>query len=284
METLETIPAVRAAMATARADGRRVALVPTMGFLHPGHIALVERARAVCDVVVASIFVNPTQFAPGEDLATYPRDADGDRRKLEAAGCDFLFQPDSNEVYPDGFSTFVSVEGVSRLFEGAIRPTHFRGVATVVAKLFNIVRPDVAVFGQKDAQQVAVIRRMIDDLDFGIALEIVETVREPDGLARSSRNVYLAPDDRLRAVALSKSLEAARGAIEDGASLDEARARMRSTLEPSVDAIDYAEIVEAASFEPARDGVADGLLAIVAARVGGTRLIDNAPMPATARH
>jgi len=211
METLETIPAVRAAMATARADGRRVALVPTMGFLHPGHIALVERARAVCDVVVASIFVNPTQFAPGEDLATYPRDADGDRRKLEAAGCDFLFQPDSNEVYPDGFSTFVSVEGVSRLFEGAIRPTHFRGVATVVAKLFNIVRPDVAVFGQKDAQQVAVIRRMIDDLDFGIALEIVETVREPDGLARSSRNVYLAPDDRLRAVALSKSLEAARG-------------------------------------------------------------------------
>ncbi|HVK39757.1 MAG TPA: pantoate--beta-alanine ligase [Candidatus Kapabacteria bacterium] len=284
METLETIPAVRAAMATARADGRRVALVPTMGFLHPGHIALVERARAVCDVVVASIFVNPTQFAPGEDLATYPRDADGDRRKLEAAGCDFLFQPDSNEVYPDGFSTFVSVEGVSRLFEGAIRPTHFRGVATVVAKLFNIVRPDVAVFGQKDAQQVAVIRRMIDDLDFGIALEIVETVREPDGLARSSRNVYLAPDDRLRAVALSKSLEAARGAIEDGGSLDEARARMRSTLEPSVDAIDYAEIVEAASFEPARDGVADGLLAIVAARVGGTRLIDNAPMPATARH
>lgn len=284
METLETIPAVRAAMATARADGRRVALVPTMGFLHPGHIALVERARAVCDIVVASIFVNPTQFAPGEDLATYPRDADGDRSKLDAAGCDFLFQPDSNEVYPDGFSTFVSVEGVSRLFEGAIRPTHFRGVATVVAKLFNIVRPDVAVFGQKDAQQVAVIRRMIDDLDFGIALEIVETVREPDGLARSSRNVYLAPDDRLRAVALSKSLEAARGAIEDGGSLDEARARMRSTLEPSVDAIDYAEIVEAASFEPARDGVADGLLAIVAARVGGTRLIDNAPMPATARH
>jgi pantoate--beta-alanine ligase len=283
MRILETIPAVRAAMAEARAGGRRIGLVPTMGFLHDGHLALVERARSVSDVVVVSIFVNPTQFAPGEDLATYPRDADGDRRKLEAAGCDILFQPESREVYPDGFSTFVDVEGVSRLYEGAIRPSHFRGVATVVAKLFNIVRPDVAVFGQKDAQQVAVIRRMIADLDFDIALEVVETRRESDGLARSSRNVYLSTDERVRAVALSRALAAAREALASGCTLDETRAAMRSALEGDVDTIDYADVVDKATFEPAVDGEASSLLAIVAARLGRTRLIDNAPLVAPAR-
>lgn len=279
MRSLATVEEVRAALEEPRRAGRLIGLVPTMGFLHDGHLALVERARSLCDIVVVSIFVNPTQFAPGEDLATYPRDADGDRRKLEEAGCDILFQPDSREVYPDGFSTFVLVERVSRLYEGALRPTHFRGVATIVAKLFNIVRPHVAVFGQKDAQQVAVIRQMVADLDIDIEIEIVETLREPDGLARSSRNIYLGPEERSRAVALWRSLEAACDAVAKGRTLAEARALMRRTLEPAVDSIDYADIVDASTFEPAVDGSDGSLLAIVAARLGRTRLIDNAPLP-----
>jgi pantoate--beta-alanine ligase len=281
MIALGTVAAMRAATTRARRTGSTVGLVPTMGFLHDGHLALVARARELCDVVVTSIFVNPTQFAAGEDLATYPRDAEGDRSKLEAAGCDFLFQPDSAEVYPEGFSTFVAVESVSRLYEGAIRPTHFRGVATVVAKLFNIVAPHVAVFGQKDAQQVAVIRRMIADLDIPVRLEVVETVREPDGLARSSRNVYLGADERVRAASLSRALRAACDAIAGNATLDEARAMMRSVLEGSVDTIDYADIVDARRFEPAVEGERAELLAIVAARIGRTRLIDNMPIVRT---
>jgi pantoate--beta-alanine ligase len=275
MTVLETVADVRAAMAQVRCAGRRIAFVPTMGYLHDGHLALVARARAIADVVVASIYVNPTQFAPGEDLSTYPRDTDGDRAKLASAGCDFLFQPDSSEVYPHGFSTFVAVEGVTRLYEGASRPSHFRGVATVVAKLFNVVRPHVAVFGQKDAQQVAVVRRMSEDLDLGVEIDVVETIREPDGLARSSRNVYLGTDERRRAVALSRALRDACDAVEAGVSLDEARARMRSILEPAVDAIDYADIVDATTFEPATGAEGERLLAIVAARIGRTRLIDN---------
>jgi pantoate--beta-alanine ligase len=275
MTVVDTVAAMRAAMEEVRCARRTIGFVPTMGFLHDGHLALVERARELCDVVVVSIFVNPTQFAPGEDLTTYPRDSDGDRRKLESAGCDFLFQPESVEVYPDGFSTFVVVDGLTRLYEGAARPTHFRGVATVVAKLLNIVRPHVAVFGRKDAQQVAVVRRMIADLNLGCELSVVETLRESDGLARSSRNVYLSPEERERAVVLSRSLGAGRDAIASGATLDDARALMRSTLAASVDTLDYVDIVDAATFEPAVDGATGELLAIVAASIGRTRLIDN---------
>lgn len=272
---------LRNAIDALAADGKRTGFVPTMGFLHEGHIALIERAREVSDVVVASIFVNPSQFGPTEDLATYPRDIDGDHRKLEAAGCDILFQPDSREVYPEGFSTFVVVGGVSSRFEGEVRPTHFKGVATVVAKLFNIVRPHVAVFGQKDAQQVAVIKRMVADLNMQVAIEVVDTVREPDGLARSSRNIFLSEQERAKAIVLSRALRAACDAVARGETLDAAREAMNATLLNAVDSVDYADIVDEATFEPAVDTAGRSLVAIVAARLGRTRLIDNMPIGAT---
>ena len=275
MIVVETSSAIRALLEAERLSGRRIAFVPTMGFLHDGHMELVRRARSIADIVVASIYVNPTQFAPHEDLAAYPRDSKGDREKLESEGCDFLFQPESSEVYPEGFSTFVSVEGVTKRYEGEARPHHFRGVATVVAKLFNIVGPHVAVFGQKDAQQVAVIRRMTTDLDLAIDLEIVQTVREDDGLARSSRNVYLSESERRRAVGLYRGLVAACDAAAAGATVDEARSVLFACVKRDVDAVDYADIVDPVTFEPIDMGGATPALAIVAARVGRTRLIDN---------
>lgn len=276
MTTIESAEELRTLVRHARVDGKRIGFVPTMGYLHAGHITLVERLRRTCDFVVASIFVNPTQFAPTEDLATYPRDLDGDRRKLEEAGCDLLFVPSVGTMYPEGFSTYVLVEGITGRYEGASRPTHFRGVTTIVAKLFNMVQPDVAAFGQKDAQQVAVIRRMIRDLNFGIELLVVETVRESDGLAMSSRNVYLTSDDRNHAVTISRALFAARAAVAAGAGPREAEDVMRRTLSPEIK-LDYADVIDADTFEPATDP--DGsLLAVVAGRVGRTRLIDNLPL------
>ena len=273
MRTIDAIDDLRQLSESMRQGLRTIALVPTMGYLHDGHLALVEKARSRADVVVTSIFVNPTQFAQGEDLSVYPRDPDGDARKLEAAGCDILFTPAPAAMYPPGFDSFVQVDGVTSLFEGAFRPTHFRGVTTVVAKLFNIVRPRYAYFGQKDAQQVAVIRKMIVDLDFDIRMIVVETLREADGLAMSSRNVYLSEDDRRHALTISRALRAAREAISGGASLDDARQRMLKELSPAIQ-VDYAEIIDGDRFEPATD-LSGRLVGIFAGRVGRTRLIDN---------
>lgn len=276
MKIIDSIVEMQALAQSLRVSWKTIGFVPTMGYLHDGHLALVEKARAKADVVAASIYVNPTQFAPGEDLDRYPRDPEGDQRKLESAGCDILFMPRNEDIYPAGFSTYVTVGGLSERFEGAFRPEHFRGVATVVAKLFNIVQPQVAVFGQKDAQQVAVIRRMIADLNFDVRLAVGETVREKSGLAMSSRNVYLSDADRTEAVSISRALFAACDAVSGGGSLEEARHVMRRELSPAI-VLDYAEIVEADTFEAAGEDACSPL-AIVAGRVGRTRLIDNLPL------
>jgi pantoate--beta-alanine ligase len=230
---------LRAALAPARAEGRSIGFVPTMGYLHEGHLSLLRAARAECDVVVMSVFVNPAQFGPGEDLDRYPRDEERDIALAADAGVDFVYAPPVEDVYPRGFSTQVEVDGLTEVLcgdPGRRGPEHFRGVTTVVAKLFNIVGPDVAYFGQKDAQQAAVIRRMVRDLDFGIEILDVPIVREPDGLALSSRNAYLAPEDRDRAAALSRALGAAeRVAGEESleAGLEEARRELAAAgIEP----------------------------------------------------
>ncbi len=200
-----------------RREGKTIGFVPTMGFLHEGHVSLMRRAQQECDVVVVSIFVNPTQFGPNEDLDRYPHDETGDRAKCEAAGVDVLFKPKASEMYPDAPSVFVTVEGISDILEGAARPGHFRGVATVVAKLFNIVKPHKAFFGQKDYQQCAVIRRMVKGLNMDVDLVVHPTVREPDGLAMSSRNSYLSEDDRRKAAAIYRALSAAEHLAKAGA-------------------------------------------------------------------
>ena len=255
--------------------GGRLALVPTMGALHAGHMALVAEASARADHVAASIFVNPTQFGPGEDLSRYPRQEQQDLAMLEQAGCDLVWMPGVEDVYPDGFSTTVEVHGVSDRWEGEARPGHFEGVATVVAKLLLAVRPDVAVFGDKDFQQLAVIRRMVTDL--GIPVEIVglPTVRERDGLALSSRNAYLSPEERRRAVALPNALKAARAVIAGGGSIGPALKEAKQAL---IDAgflkIDYVALVDAETLEPVEAPQGEMRL-IAAATIGTTRLIDN---------
>ena len=263
-------------LARARAAlGGRVALVPTMGALHAGHIALVAEARKCADHVVASIFVNPTQFGEGEDFGRYPRREDEDARMLEQSGCDLLWMPTVQDVYPDGFSTEISVSGVSDRWEGEARPGHFNGVATVVAKLLLSVRPDVAVFGEKDFQQLAVIRRMVADLNIPIEIVGVPTVREPDGLALSSRNAYLSSDERARAVALPQALQGARAAIRGGEQVSTA---LRDAKQALVDAgflrIDYLALVDASTLEPL-DAPKGKMRLIAAALIGSTRLIDN---------
>jgi pantoate--beta-alanine ligase len=258
----------------ARREGRTIGFVPTMGALHAGHLSLVQAAKERTDLVVLSIFVNPLQFGPGEDLSRYPRDEQRDLDLSRAEGVDVAFLPSVEEMYPRDRSTVVSVGGVSEPLEGASRPGHFDGVATVVAKLFNQVRPDVVFFGQKDAQQLAVIRRMVRDLAFPVEVIAHPTVREPDGLALSSRNAYLGPDDRKKAVVISQALEAGRAALEHGSGTEGAEAAMAELLR-SIDGIevDYARAVDPDTFEhPAPDR--DVLLA-VAARVGPARLIDN---------
>jgi pantoate--beta-alanine ligase len=276
LRTVRSVAELRAALAPARAAGRTVGLVPTMGAFHDGHRALMRRARAETDVVVVSLFVNPTQFDEASDLDGYPRDEAADARDAAALGVDLLFAPPVEAVYPDGFATTVSVAGLTERYEGAVRGrTHFEGVATVVLKLLNMAGPDVAYFGQKDAQQAAVIRRMVADLDVPVRIATVPTEREPDGLALSSRNVRLQGADRGRALALRRGLDAARHAAARGERDPErlAAAGRAAMAELGVEP-EYLAVVDADTFEPVERLEQDALVA-VAARVGDTRLIDN---------
>ena len=260
-------------------EGRLIGLVPTMGAFHEGHLSLIRAARKGCEVVVVSLFVNPTQFRPGEDLDSYPRDEARDVELADAEGVDLLFAPDAGEIYPAGFATAVEVSGLTEVLDGAPElrgPEHFRGVTTVVAKLLNIVRPEVAFFGQKDGQQAIVIRRMVRDLDFPVRIEVLPTVREADGLAMSSRNRYLTGQDRERAAALHRALSAAEEAASGGgrsveAALAAARAELRDAgIEPEYLEARYAEDLTLAESLNGRP-----VLVALAARVGRARLIDN---------
>jgi pantoate--beta-alanine ligase len=268
---------LRAKLAAARREGSSIGLVPTMGYLHEGHLSLLRAARAECDLVVMSLFVNPAQFGPGEDLASYPRDEERDLELAAEAGADLVYAPPVEEVYPEGFSTAVEVGGLTEVLCGdpARRgPEHFHGVTTVVAKLFNSVQPDVAYFGQKDAQQVAAIRRMVRDLDFPVRIEALPTVREPDGVAMSSRNAYLDAGERERATALSRALRAAEEEARGGslgAALDAGRRELAAAgIEP-----EYFEARDTESLRPAVELNGRPVLIAVAARIGRARLIDN---------
>lgn len=252
---------------------RPLALVPTMGALHQGHLRLAQAAREECASVAASVFVNPMQFGAGEDFEKYPRDLQGDAAKLAQAGVDALFMPEIGAMYPPGFSTYVDVGEMGTSFEGAVRPTHFRGVTTVVTKLLHIVRPDVLYLGQKDAQQTAVLRKMLRDLDFPTRVRIVPTVREADGLAMSSRNVYLSPAQRAAAPTLHAALEAMLSELRSGAGAARARDRARTVLDASAQA-DYFDVVDAETFTPLQH-LQTPAFVIGAARFGATRLIDN---------
>ena len=275
MQIIREMSDLGAALLPWREAGQTIALVPTMGALHAGHMALVDAARAGADRVVASIFVNPLQFGPSEDLDRYPRQEAEDARLLERHGCDLLWVPTAAQLYPPGFSTTVSVSGVSERWDGASRPGHFEGVATVVAKLFAAVRPDLAFFGEKDFQQLAVIRRMEADLGLGVSVRGVATVRDSDGLALSSRNAYLTPGERRRALALPRSLEEAREAILRGGPVEMALSQARRRLDEAGFArIDYVALVDAATLEPV-DAPAGEMRLIAAAAIGTTRLIDN---------
>jgi pantoate--beta-alanine ligase len=267
---------MRSASRAARRAGKRLGFVPTMGALHDGHLSLVRAAKAACDVVTASIFVNPTQFGPNEDLARYPRSFERDRELLEPEGVDFVFAPSAEEMYPAGAVTWVTVEEMSGKLDGRSRPGHFRGVTTVVAKLFHIVEPDAAFFGQKDAAQVAIIRRMVRDLNLPVEIAVCPIVREPDGLAMSSRNVYLNPEQRRQALVLHRSLLRVEQLVKDGernSSKLVAAGKEEFVNEPSV-RLDYFEIVDPDTLDPVGD-VSGGALVAVAAYVGTTRLIDN---------
>jgi pantoate--beta-alanine ligase len=279
VKTLRTIREVREALAPDRRRGRSIGLVPTMGAFHGGHLSLVRRARVDCDAVVVSLFVNPTQFGPAEDLGSYPRNEARDRALAEAEGVDVLFAPPIEEVYPEGFDTTVMVGGLTAVLEGDTAhrgPGHFAGVATVVTKLFNMVGPNVAYFGQKDAQQVLVIKKFVRDLDMPVRIEVCPIVRDPDGLALSSRNAHLSSEERERALALSRGLRAAEEAVAGGATdaaavLAAARAELDAAgIEP-----EYLELRSMPDLSEV-DRVNGSTLLAVAARVGKARLIDNA--------
>jgi pantoate--beta-alanine ligase len=274
MRTIRTVAEMRAHVADARRAGRTIGLVPTMGAFHAGHHSLMRAARERCDDVVVWLFVNPTQFEEASDLAAYPRDEGKDVAEAQALGVDVLFAPTVDEVYPPGFATSVHVAGLSDVLEGAVRGvSHFTGVCTVVTKMLNMVTPDLAFFGQKDAQQVAVLRRMVRDLDIPVELVVLPTVREPDGLALSSRNVRLSADERRRATGLSRGLRAAEDAVaggeRDAAAITGAARAAMDDVEP-----EYLALVDPDSFAPVQN-VNGRVLVAVAARVGETRLIDN---------
>ena len=280
MQIVRTVADLRSAIAGLRADGGKVALVPTMGALHAGHMSLVEAARRHAGHVVVSIFVNPTQFGPSEDFDAYPRQEAADVALLEAAAVDLLWAPTVAEMYPAGFATTVSVRGITEGLDGAARPGHFDGVATVVAKLFAQVRPDFGLFGEKDYQQLAVIRRMAADLDSGVEVIGVPTMRDADGLALSSRNAYLSAAEREAALALPRALEEAQAAIVGGAAVADALATAHARLKDAgFDPIDYVTLCDAATLTPVDRLTAPARL-LAAARMGRTRLIDNVPVTA----
>jgi pantoate--beta-alanine ligase len=276
MNIYRSVGETRAACRVLRVSGKRLGLVPTMGALHEGHLSLVRAARAQCDAVAVSLFVNPTQFGPTEDLAKYPRPFERDRELLEKEGVEILFLPSTDEMYPKGEGTWVVVDGLSEKLDGRSRPGHFRGVATVVSKLFHILEPDAAFFGQKDAAQSAIIRRLVRDLNFPLEVVICPIVRERDGLAMSSRNTYLSPEERQRALVLRQSLlwveENFRAGERNAASLI-AAAREVFAAQPQV-RLDYFEIVDPDTLDQVEQ-VSQPALAAVAAYVGNTRLIDN---------
>lgn len=273
--TITTIAEVRAAVSAARSAGRRVALVPTMGALHDGHLALVARARELADLVVVSVFVNPMQFGPNEDFGRYPRDLDADLALLEHAGADVLFAPAADELLPEGRTQVrVAAGPVGDVLEGRVRPGHFDGVLTIVLKLLHVVGPDTVVFGQKDAQQVFLVRRMVHDLDVPVVVETVDIVREEDGLARSSRNRYLDAAARRVARAVPAALDAAESSADRDVDAMVAAAQSALAGEDGAD-LDYLAVVDPATFRAVDDGYRGRALVLVAARVGGTRLIDN---------
>ena len=277
MQTVHSGEELAESLAALRRGGT-VALVPTMGALHAGHISLIEEARRRADRVVATIFVNPTQFGAGEDLNRYPRREEADAEMLREAGCNLLWMPGVEDIYPHGFATTVSVSGLSDRWEGEARPGHFDGVATVVAKLLLSVRPDIAIFGEKDFQQLAVIRRMVEDLAVGVEIVGAPTVRDPDGLALSSRNAYLSDEDRESALVLPRSLDRAREAILSGCDLVSALRTARQELaQAGFSKIDYVALVDAVTLEPL-SRPAGRMRLIAAATIGGTRLIDNLPL------
>jgi len=276
MDVLETIEQMRSACEAAKQRGQRLGFVPTMGALHEGHLSLVRAAKARSNVVAASIFVNPTQFGPNEDFSKYPRSFEKDRELLENEGVKLLFAPSVQEMYPEGAVTFVTVEGLSQRLCGKSRPGHFRGVTTVVSKLFHITQPDLAFFGQKDAAQVAIIRRMVLDLNLGVEIVGCPIVREADGLAMSSRNAYLSPKERKSALVLSRSLAQVKRLFDQGERIGTALVaggRQAFAEEPSV-RLDYFEIVNPETLEPV-EHMSNPALVAVAGFVGGTRLIDN---------
>ncbi len=276
METIASVAEMADRAARLRRRGAVVGFVPTMGYLHEGHLSLIRAARKRADVVVVSVFVNPTQFGPSEDFERYPRDLDRDKALAEGAGCDILFVPSVGEMYPERYATVVHVQKLSEKLEGAFRPGHFDGVCTVVAKLMNIVRPTFAVFGQKDGQQVAIVERMVEDLGMGVGIVRCETVREPDGLAMSSRNTYLSEEERADAVALYEALELGRSRFESGETdAEKVTEEMRRLVASRPTArVQYVAAVDAKTLEDA-PVLRSGVMLAIAAYVGGTRLIDN---------
>ena len=280
MKIVNTVAEVRAQVKEWRKQGLTVGLVPTMGYLHEGHKSLIDRAVADNDRVVVSVFVNPMQFGPTEDLASYPRDLEADSKLVEAAGAKLIFHPEPEEMYEEGFCSYVDMNGLTNALCGLSRPVHFRGVCTVVNKLFNIVKPDRAYFGEKDAQQLAVVKRMVKDLNMDIEIVGCPIIREADGLAKSSRNTYLSPESRKQAVVLSKSIFMARKMIEDGErDAEKVKKAMRELIEsePLTD-IDYVEIVDVNTMK-SLDVIKGDILCAIAVNVGGeARLIDNTMM------
>ena len=277
MLTIATIPEMQTRVGSLRAQGKRVALVPTMGALHDGHLGLIKLAAGRADIVVVSIFVNPTQFGPNEDFSRYPREPDADLQKCEAAGAYVVFTPDVADIYPKGFSTFITEEAVAKPLEGVTRPVHFRGVTTVVAKLFNIVRPDLAVFGQKDAQQVAVIKKMTADLHLGVEIVVAPTLRDADGLALSSRNRYLTAAQRADALSLSAALRRAKEMVAAGEyRVDRLVAEATHLLAQHRRVrVIYAAVVDRDTMEAVREVRPGQTLLAIAAWVDEVRLIDN---------
>lgn len=278
MEIVRTVKEMQLISNRLRAEGKSIACVPTMGYLHEGHISLITRANEIADISVATLFVNPTQFAPNEDFSRYPRDFERDCSLCENAGLDYLFAPSESEMYPSGYNTEIGIKGISDKFEGVFRPIHFNGVATVVAKLFNAVRPDMAVFGQKDYQQTLVVKQMVRDMLMGVSIVVAPTVREADGLAKSSRNIYLSTEQRQIALTLYNALRDAISAVESG----EKRRKvingiMHNTIRTAgAFQIDYASSADAANLDEPEEFISgQKIVLLIAVYLGKTRLIDN---------